>query len=277
MAARTWSSSPADTPPLVSSRSCVAAASRSAAGDRRRMVGQDAEVGGHDRQAASSAISVKRLLSKVCAGPSGAPGAASSSPVENTPTRTRGRTGRAREAERGGQPDLRRAQPRAGGQRHRRRPARPRRPGGRWRRASGRAARSTRRRLRARVLLHQHRVGAGGHGRAGEDARRLARRQRPCPGACPAATRPARRAGAAAPGRRGGRRSRPRRRCRTAARAAARWRAPPARRPSAAASAGPAPPRRTAATRSGISACAASTRQQFAAEGEAVVGELRHG
>ncbi len=63
MAARTWSSSPVDTPPEVTSRSCEAAASRSprevSPASSGRMPRSETSQG----RRASSAISAKRLLS----------------------------------------------------------------------------------------------------------------------------------------------------------------------------------------------------------------------
>ncbi len=60
----------------------------------RLVVGQDAEIGeGRARDVRSSPASRKRLASYSAAGGSGLPGSTISSPVENTATRTRRRTG----------------------------------------------------------------------------------------------------------------------------------------------------------------------------------------
>ena len=121
----------------------------------------------------------------------GSPGSTISSPVENSATRTRRRTSSVGQTDRGGERHVLRGEPPAGRQHDRAlahilagKPA----VGASFqpRRHDDVIA------LGAHVLLHEHRVGAGRHRRAGEDADRLAgadRTRRGAAGGQPSADR----------------------------------------------------------------------------------------
>ena len=93
-----WSSSPTDTPPLVSTTSCPAAASRSAARVASRWSGTLPRSVNSQPRRCTSARRKKRLLLKMAPGGncSGGtwPGMTSSSPVDSSATRGRRATGR---------------------------------------------------------------------------------------------------------------------------------------------------------------------------------------